>query len=257
LVGGCLDLGDEIVAMSWSPGGQYLAVGTLDGAGGHPRSWLVTADGGLAGEVLTAVPGMEIYSVVVGPDGRRVWLSDARDTPAQSLVEDQLLGRRVTPLPGPMTTIGWTQLGYAVVERRELGDAVLLIDPNDPAHPSEVHGGGVIDRLWISPDATVMVFTRRAEDGEVMFEVVDPKGGHDLEPAGADASSASMLGGLLVYHAGGGDMAAVAVNDPAAPFTISGRRTRSGMISDRGILAEAGWDGPGLLCFEDARPKFH
>jgi len=250
LVDGCVDLGDQIWGMSWSPGGQYLAVSTWDQVG-DPLSWLFSADGRPAGAVLTE-PGMNLSAIAVGPDGRRAWLAGNRQTPRNSLIEDGALGRRETPLAGPTEGLGWTVNGYAYIERRPIGDAVLVVDPNHPDQVHELHtGSGVVDAFWISPDGKVMVFTRLASDGGTEFQVIDPNGTHDVEPAGADESGASTFGPHLVYHTSGGDMAAVTLADPTHAVVIGSRRTHAGMISDHGLLAEVGLASPATLCFED------
>lgn len=254
IIAGCVDLGDGIYGLSWSPGGQYLAVATWAGAG-DPRAWLLAADGRVVGETLT-VPTMVSSSLVVGPDGRRAWLTEGRANPGYTLVEDRLLGRRATPLSGPITTIGWTQLGYALVQRREFGDAVLLVDPGNPTNPVELHGtGGIIDRLWISADAKVMLLTSPANIGGAAFQIVDPTGSRDLAPAAADTSGASMIGAHVVYHAFGGEVLAVPVDDPTSVDVLSDRQSRFGMISDHGVLAMAASERVGLLCLEDVTSK--
>jgi hypothetical protein len=253
----CVELGDEIVQLAWSQTGAWVAVGMIR-PDGTPGARLLRSDGSMAADAVRT-SDMDASTVVVSADGRLSWVAEGAG--GRTLVEDRPEGRTMTPLPDGVTGIGWTAVGYALLQRQpDGGSRVLLLDVDRPAEPTVMHETErAVERLWISADPEVMLLTIVHPDHRDLppaFEVVGTDATNHLEPPGADTSGASMpsLRRFVVYRSSiSGRMEAVRMSDPhAPPVVLSERAATRGMISDRGLLAVAAADAVGRLCLIDA-----
>ena len=250
----CVDAGAPIAQLAWSQTGAFLAVGTVDATGRHSAR-VLTPSGVLAAEPISE-PGMLAGSVVVSAGGRLAWLSD--DPDGRRLVEDTAGGGSATWLPAGVTAIGWTAIGYALLQPGDDGSRVLLLDVERPDAPTTLYETElVVERLWISADPEFLLLTivhPDHRDTDPTYMVVGPSTQVHLQPPGADTTGASMpmLRRKVVFHSTiSGRMEIIAADGSGEPIQLSSQAAIRGMISDRGILALAAADAPGSLCLVD------
>lgn len=255
----CVHLAADAVGLAWSQTGQFLAVGTDDGAGGHAGRILDGNGTGVGNAVVEAE--MLPTTVVSSVEGRLAWLSDTAN--GRQLTEDRPGGLRITLLPETITGLGWTAIGYALLERPEVGGSrVQILDVDRPGDPNLVFQTHLaVERLWITADPEYLLLTvvhPDHRDAPATFEVDGPGAQRHLEPPGADASGASMstLRRWVVYHsAATSRMEAVSVEDVNKRVTLIDRVAVRGMVSERGILAYVPADPPGEVCLVDVASK--
>ena len=251
----CIDVPGDAAGLAWSPTGRYLAVGTVDPAGVKAAQVLDTSGDGPT----TAVIEREMLpeTVVTSVDGQLAWISAGAT--GRQLVVNQPDGMRFTVLPDEVVGLGWTAIGYALLEHPAAGGSrVLIADIDRPADPNEIHRTDLtVARLWIAADREIMVLSIAHpdhRDAPVSFQVVGAEETQELEPPGADASGASMpaLRRWLVYRsASTSRMEAVPVDDPDAVVTLVDRAARRGMISDGGMLAYVPVEPANQVCLVD------
>jgi hypothetical protein len=256
----CVDLDEDVVQIAWSQTGAFVAIGTVDGAG-KPwvRSLRIDDPDFENGSAAHFEAGMRAETVVVDAAGRLAWIA-ASDLGPQ-LVEAG--PGRSTRLPPGVASISWTAIGYALLEHPEDGGSrVLNLDPDRPDEPTVSYATDLfVERLWISADPETMVLTVTHPDHRDVpptFEVVGATATTHLEPAGADASGASMpaLRRWVVYRsAATSRMEAVKVADAGVSVVLSERPALRGMVSDRGILAFVPVEPHGQLCLVDVAAK--
>ena len=253
----CSDLHGEIVGLSWSQRGAFLAVAGTNAKDGAFAA-VMTSAGTSFGEVIRE-PGLVPSSVVVEPAGRLSWINIAN---SDVIVEDRPEGRRRIPLPAEIQDIAWTAIGYALLERTAEGSRVLLLDPDRPEAPVVLYRTELaVEHLWISADPEHLLLTvvhPDHRDAAASFEVVNSETSRRIEPPGADASGGSMpsLRRQVVYRsATSGRMEAVAIDDPGSSVVVSSRPALLGAVSDAGVLAYADAEQPGILCIEDVAAK--
>ena len=252
----CVDLAtSQAAGLSWSQLGRFLAVGTI-GPDGSPGATLLDAGGRTVGASISERDLLPA-SVVVTAEGRLAWLE--RRGGATVLVEDRAEGRATTPLPEGIDGLGWTAVGFALLQHPEAGGSrILNLDVDRPDEPTISYETDLfVERLWIAADPETMVLTITHpdhRDAPASFLVVGGASEHQLEPAGADASGASMpaLRRWVVYHsATTSRMEAVLVSDPGTTLALRDREAQRGMVSDRGILAFVPADPYGVVCLVD------
>ncbi len=251
----CIDLQADAVGLAWSQTGQFLAVGTADHAGR-----VLTVDGDGVG--LTVIESEMLPSTVVtSVDGHLVWISDTQD--GRQLTESGPDGMEFTLLPESITGLGWTAIGYALLQHpAEGGSRVLLMDVDRPGEPTEIYRTELfVERLWITADPEYLLLTITHpdhRDAPATFVVAGPDAEVQLEPAGADTTGASMpaLRRWVVYHAAATSrMEAIRVTDPGTIVTLTDRPAQRGMVSDRGILAYVPTEPAGQVCLLDVASK--
>ncbi len=258
----CLPVGGNVLSLAWSQTGAFVAVGGTD-PGGTPFARVVTVDGSPFGEVVVD-RDLNPFAVVVDPTGNLAWKNTSG---IDSLVERRPEGRRQTPLPASIVDIGWTAVGYALLEASERADdpggRVLLLDPDRPddlavIHETERHPTG----LWISGDPEqLLLWTARVDGrGEVVvgFEVAGSTATTFIEPAGADVTGASMpsLRRHVVFRTvPDRRIHALDLARPEAIVALDDRPAGIGAISDGGILALAVEEPAGTLCLVDVAAK--
>ena len=257
----CIDLGEEVVQLAWSQTGTFLGVGTVD-AEGNPwvRSLRIDdPDLGDGGEAMFQA-GMLSETVVVGSAGELAWIAESEI--GRFLVEDAPTARSAR-LPDGVSAIGWTAIGYALLQHQaEGGSRILNLDVDRPDEPivsyaTDLHA----ERFWISADPESMVLTIAHPDHRdvpASFQVVLSDVEQHLEPVGADASGASMpaLRRWVVYRSTTTSrMEAVRVAEPGTSVVLSDRAANRGMVSDRGVLAFVPVEPQGQLCLVDVAAR--
>jgi hypothetical protein len=259
----CTDLPGEPVGLAWSQTGQHLGIG-LFGPDGSTGARSIDD----AGRLVAAVddPDTLSTSVVVTPEGRLAWV-ERRPGP-DVLVEDRESGRVETELPEDIFGLGWTAIGFALLQLPpEGGTRVLNLDVDRPGAPTVSFETGLYaERLWISADPETTLLSLVDTDlrhAPVSFLVAGAGMEHRLEPPGADASGASMpsLRRWVVYHSTATSrMEAIRVADPTTAIVLHDAPAVRGMVSDRGILAyvpapPAGAGAPHEVCLVDVSAK--
>jgi len=256
----CIDLATrQAVALSWSQSGTFLGIGMV-GPDGSPSAGVIDAHGRPVGEPIDD-QDVEPSSVVVTPDGRLAWLASSGGETL--LVEDRPQGFFVTSVPEGVDGLGWTAIGFALLQHApDGGSRILNLDVDRPDSPTVSYATDLhVERLWISADPEHMVLTLAHPDHHdvpATFQVVGSGTEHHLAPAGADASGASMpsLRRWVVYRsAATSRMEAMSVLDGAATVTLADRPAERGMISDRGILAYVPAEPYGQVCLVDVSAK--
>lgn len=255
----CVDLQADAVGLAWSQTGQFLAVGTDDGAGGHAGRILDVNGDGVGNMVVEAE--MLPTTVVSTVEGRLAWLSDTAN--GRQLIEDRPGGMGFTLLPQTITGLGWTAIGYALLEHPEGGGSrVQILDVDRPGDPNLIFQTDLhVERLWITADPEYLLLTvvhPDHRDAPATFEVDGPEAQRHLEPPGADASGASMstLRRWVVYHsAATSRMEAASVEDVNKRVTLTDRAAVRGMVSDRGILAYVPAETAGQVCLVEVGAK--
>jgi hypothetical protein len=251
----CVDLQADAVGLAWSQTGQFLAVGTDDGSGAHAGRILDVSGDGVGNVVVEAE--MLPTTVVSSVEGRLAWLSDTAN--GRQLTEDRPGGTGFTLLPDTITGLGWTAIGYALLEHpADGGSRVQILDVDRPGDPNPIFQTDLnVERLWITADPEYLLLTITHpdhRDAPTTFEVDGPEAQRHLEPPGADASGASMstLRRWVVYHsAATSRMEAVTVEDVSKRVTLTDRAAVRGMVSDRGILAYVPAEPAGQVCLVD------
>jgi hypothetical protein len=251
----CVDLGADAVGLAWSQTGQFLALGTVARDGGHAGRILDVRGDGVGLAVLEAE--MLPTTVVASVEGNLAWLSDTAN--GRTLTKNGPDGMEFTLLPDTITGLGWTAIGYALLEHpADGGSRILLLDVDRPGEPTEVYRTDLfVERLWISADPESLLLTivhPDHRDAPATFVVAGAEAEQQLEPAGADTSGASMpsLRRWVVYRsAATSRMEAVRVIDPDITVTLSDRPALRGMVSDRGILAYVPTEPFGQVCLLD------
>lgn len=252
----CVELSSgQAVGLSWSQTGRFLGIGTT-GPNGSPGAQVMDAEGRAVG---SRIAGRDLLptAVAVTPDGRLVWLE--RDGSTTKLVEDRAEGIVETPLPEGVDGLAWTAIGFALLQHpADGGTRVLNLDVDRPEAPTLSYATNLFaERLWISADPESMVLTIAHpdhRDAPSSFQVILANTEHQLEPAGADASGASMPASRrwIVYRSSTtSHMEAVTVADPGSAVTLRDRGAKLGMVSDRGILAFVPDEPDGQVCLTD------
>ncbi len=249
----------QVVGLSWSQTGQFLGIG-LVGPDGSPSAEVIDTSGRAVGGRVDR-QGLVPSSVVVTPDGRLAWLE--RGGGKTTLVEDRPEGMVTTPLPDGVDGLGWTAIGFALLQHpAEGGSRILNLDVDRPGEPTVSYATDLhVERFWITADPEHMVLTIAHPDHHdvpATFQVVGSGTEHHLEPAGADASGASMpsLRRWVVYHSTATSrMAAVRVAEPGTTVVLHEAAAQRGMVSDRGVLAYVPAEPHGMLCLVDVSTK--
>jgi hypothetical protein len=253
----CTDLATaQARGLSWSQTGRYLGIGTI-GPDGSTSARVIDSEGRSVGDPVHGRDWLLPESVVVTPDGRPSWLE--RRAGATLLVEDRAEGIVETPLPDGVDGLGWTAIGFALLQHpADGGTRILNLDVDRPGAPTVSYETELFaERLWISADPESKVLTighPDHHDAPSSFQVVLSVVEHHLEPEGADASGASMpaLRRWVVYHSvATSRMTAVKVADPGTTVVLRDRAAQRGMVSDRGILAYVPEDPYGVVCLVD------
>jgi hypothetical protein len=257
----CVDLGPtEAVGLSWSQTGRYLGIGTF-GPDGSTTARVIDSEGRV---VVEPIDDADILSatVVVTPEGRPAWIErrDGRDV----LVEHRQAGVVETEVPADIFGMGWTAVGFALLQLPpEGGTRILNFDVDRPGAPTVSYETALQgERLWISADPETKLLTivdTAFLPPPISFLVVGAEMEHRLAPpdADADATGASMpsLRRWVVYHAPATSrMLAMRVADPSQTVVLVDGAAR-GSISDAGILAFVPVEPDGRLCLLDVSTK--
>ena len=251
----CFETQGDAVGLAWSQTGRFLAVGTDQHA-----AQILDLEGDAVGSMVLEQE-MVPTTVVSSADGHLAWISDGAN--GLQLTEDRAGGMQFTLLPDTMVGLGWTAIGFALLERpADGGSRVHLMDVDRPGDPNLIFQTDLtVERLWITADPEYLLLTvlhPDHRDAPATFEVVGPDARQHLEPPGADASGASMpsLRRSVVYRsAATSRMEAVDLSDPSVTITLTEQPALRGMVSDRGMLAFVPAAPANHVCLVDVASK--